>query len=296
MGNLREIRDRMKSVTSTQQITKAMKMVSAAKLKKAQDNIWMMRPYFSKLNQLLENLTAGLEIPVTTPLHQSRELNNVLIVLITSDRGLCGAFNSNIIKRVSRLIHEKYSEHFQNGKLHLICLGKKGYEHFLKRKFTIDMGYTDFFTGISYQKCMKISQTVVDGFISGKYDVVEMVYNEFKNVATQIQKAEVLLPISPEKTGDKKPTLKKTSYLTEPTPEHLVKELIPKMLKVKFYKAILESVASEQGARMTAMSQATDNAQELLKNLRLVYNRERQAKITKEIIEIVSGAEALSAG
>jgi len=296
MASLKEVRARITSVNSTQQITKAMKMVAAAKLRRAQDNIIKIRPYSEKLTDILNNVSASLDNGSDNPYSAEREVKNVLIVVITSDRGLAGAFNANIIKAAVNLISTRYSEQEAKGTLELLCIGKKGFEFFSKRGYKVNGDYVSLFANLNFDSVKKAAEVAMDGFVSKKYDRVYAVYNEFKNVATQIIKTTQFLPPVKEVSFKKKKDAKvvNTDYIFEPSKEEIVSELIPKSLKIQFYKFVLDSNASEHGARMTAMDKATDNAKELLKELKLVYNRSRQAAITKEILEIVGGAEAMN--
>ena len=293
MANLKEVKNRILSVISTQQITKAMKMVAAAKLRRAQDRIIQMRPYANKLSIILSNVSAGVEDDLTNIYAEQRPAEKVLLVVISSDRGLCGAFNSNVFKGTLTRIDEKYQEQKDSDNIYILPIGKKAYDYFKKRKYHVIDDYADLFGDLNFDEVRKAAEMAMDGFKNGEFDVVELIYNEFKNVATQILRKEQFLPVIPAE--DRSETdLSNIDYIFEPSKETIVKELIPKSLKVGFYKALLESNASEQGARMTAMDKATENATELLKELRLTYNRTRQAAITKEILEIVGGAEALS--
>ena len=284
MANLKEIRNRIVSVSSTMQITSAMKMVSAAKLKKAQDAITSMRPYVSKLNNLIQNLSSSLEPDMNSPFVSVREKNSILLVVITSNRGLCGAFNSNVIKKTRQLVEE-----FSNKKVSLITIGKKGSE-ILGKKDKIISTHDYIFDDLNYKKADEISKEIMDSFKKELYDEVILVYNRFKNAATQIVETETFLPI--EENLDEK-SLKSPDYIFEPNQSKIVNELLPKALSIKFFKALRDSFASEHGARMTAMHKATDNATELRDQLKLTYNKARQAAITNEILEIVGGAEAL---
>lgn len=291
MANLKEVRLRIASVNSTQQITKAMKMVSAAKLKRATDAIVQMRPYANKLKDILSNLTASLESN-ESPYTVQRELKNVLIVVVTSNRGLAGAFNANAIKTANALINEKYADLKKSGNVHIVAIGKKAQEYFTKNKFNVIGNNNDLFNNLSFQTSTKIAESIMIGFTSGDFDRVEVVYNQFKNAAVQLLTTEQLLPLkATENTGNKS----NVDYLLEPSQEEIVNGLIPTSIKIQLYKALLDSHASEHGARMTAMDKATDNAGELLRALRLSYNQARQAAITNEILEIVSGANALAA-
>ena len=285
MANLKEIRNRIVSVSSTMQITSAMKMVSAAKLKKAQDAITSMRPYATTLNNLIQNLSSSSEPDMNSPFVSVREKKSILLVAITSNRGLCGAFNSNVIKKTRQLIIEEYS----NKKVSLITIGKKGSE-ILGKKGKIISTHDYIFDDLNYKKADEISKEIMDGFIKELYDEVILVYNRFKNAATQIVETETFLPI--EENLDEK-SLKSPDYIFEPNQSEIVNELLPKALGIKFFKALRDSFASEHGARMTAMHKATDNATELRDQLKLTYNKARQAAITNEILEIVGGAEAL---
>ena len=294
MPSLKEVRNRISSVNSTQQITKAMKMVAAAKLKRAQDNILKIRPYAEKLSGILRNISSSMDSSGADNIFAAkREIKNVLIIVITSDRGLAGAFNANVIKATTALVLEKYADLDAKGKVTFLCVGKKGLDFFSKRNSPVISDYVGAFQSINFEKVRPIAEFAMNGFSTEVYDSVEIVYNEFKNVASQIVRKAQFLPIE---NAEVESTVKNTSevdFIYEPSKEFIVKELIPKSLKIGFYKALLESNASEHGARMTAMDKATDNAKELLKELRLSYNRSRQAAITKEILEIVGGAEAL---
>lgn len=293
MANLKEVRLRIASVNSTQQITKAMKMVSAAKLKRATDAIIQMRPYANKLKEILGNLSTSLESG-ESPYTQQRELKNILLIVITSNRGLAGAFNANAIKATNALINQKYAAYKQQGKLHIIAIGKKAQDFYTKNKFQVIGNHNDLFNALTFENATTIAESVMAGFVQGKWDKVEVIYNQFKNAAVQNLVVEQLLPLV--KTVDHTNTTIKTNidYILEPSQEEIVMELIPKSIKIQLYKALLDSHASEHGARMTAMDKATENAGELLRALRLSYNQARQAAITNEILEIVSGANALS--
>jgi F-type H+-transporting ATPase subunit gamma len=293
MPSLKEVRGRIQSINSTQQITKALKMVSAAKLRRSQDAILQMRPYSNRLSLILQNISASIDDSVDNPFATERTPNKVLLVVVTSDRGLAGAFNSRIIKATNNLIAEKYSQQAKAGNVHLLTIGKKGMDFFNRRGFTIHKDFVSTFTILSFGAARKAAEFAMDAFLKGDYDKVEIVYNEFKNVATQVLRIEQFLPIVPSQNATDKAS--KTDYIYEPSKEEIFKELVPKSLKVQFYKTLLESNASEHGARMMAMDKATENAKDLLKELKLIYNRTRQAAITKEILEIVGGAEALAA-
>ena len=291
MANLKEVRTRIESVKSTQQITKAMKMVAASKLRRAQDAILQMRPYVQKLYGILENASASLTGEQQSEYSKERDVKKVLVVVITSDRGLCGGFNANVIKAGLNLIEEKYQEQESSNNLTILPLGKKAYDYFSKRDYQVIGDFYEIYSHLSFNKAKEAAEFAMQGFVNGEFDSVELIYNEFKNVATQILRVEQFLPIVSDEQEEKKDS---TEYIFEPSVEYIIEEMIPRTLKVQFYKAILESNASEHGARMTAMSKATENAGELLKELKLVYNRTRQAAITGEILEIVGGAEALS--
>lgn len=295
MASLKEVRGRITSISSTQQITKAMKMVSAAKLRRAQDNILRMRPYAQRLSGILTNLSSMAEGSVTNPYAEKRDVvNTVLIIAVTSDRGLAGAFNSNIVKGVTALVSGKYKSQFEAGNVTILAIGRKGLDAFRKRGYHVIGDYSNIFATLSFDAVRVAAERAMAGFVAGEFDQVDLVYNEFKNVATQIVRQEQFLPIEekPAEQADAEMTL--IDYTFEPSKEQIVEELIPKSLKIQVYKAVLESNASEHGARMTAMDKATENAGELLKQLKLTYNRTRQAAITKEILEIVGGAEALA--
>ena len=295
MPSLKEVKERIVSVKNTQQITKAMKMVAAAKLKRAQNRIDQMRPYSIKLSNLLANITATLgDDDLPNVYGTQREAKNVLIVLVTSDRGLCGGFNSNVVKAVNALIQEKYAAQAATGNVTLLPIGKKGYDGFRKGKLPIISEYFEIMGKLNFDDAKSAAEYAMNSFIDGTYDVVEIAYNEFKNVATQILKTNQFLPTVAAETEDAVDS--NSDYIFEPNKAELVAELIPKALKIEFYKALLDSNAAEHGARMTAMDKATENADELLKELKLTYNRTRQAYITTEILEIVGGAEALSNG
>ncbi|GGZ23242.1 ATP synthase gamma chain [Echinicola pacifica] len=288
MANLKEVKERINSVVSTQQITKAMKMVAAAKLRRAQDKIVQMRPYSQKLTAILNNVSAGSEGSSDLVYSEKREINNVLIVPVTSDKGLCGAFNTNVIKATMAAINTEYA-----GKnVSILPLGKKAFETFQKRDFPVIGDYYKVFLDLNFDHVKDAAEYAMDGFVNGTYDKVVLVYNEFKNVATQVVRNEQFLPMEKE-TESVEPSATNVDYIMEPSREYIIQELVPTSLKIQFYKAVLESNASEHGARMTAMEKATENAGELLKELRLLYNRSRQAAITNEILEIVAGAEAL---
>jgi F-type H+-transporting ATPase subunit gamma len=292
MANLKAIRIRITSVKSTKQITSAMKMVSAAKLRKAQDKIVRLRPYANKLYNLLLDLSNSLsdsEIEnvygrVSTP-------EKVLIVVITSNRGLCGAFNSNVIKEARRIISEKYYDQFKAGNLQLLTIGKKGFDFFRKQKMTMLPEQNNLYNDLSFDNVSMVAEQIMSSFTSLEFDKVELIYNQFKNAAVQNLTNEVFLPVDTVQSGRNRTS--PVDYIYEPDKEDIIKELIPKSLKIQFYKAVLDSFVAEHGARMTAMHKATDNATGMIRDLTLQYNKARQATITNQILEVVSGAEAL---
>ena len=292
MPSLKEVRNRIVSVNSTQQITKAMKMVAAAKLRRAQDAITQLRPYSQKLSGIISNVSSQSDEGFDNPFAEQRQVNNVLIVVITSDRGLCGAFNTNICKAVNNLLTESYATQLAAGNVTLLAVGKKGNDYFTKRGLNVDSRFVTQFSDLSFDKVKLIAEEVMSSFSAGKFDKVELVFNEFRNVALQIIRTEQFLPIvATENTNESKAEV---NSIFEPSKVEILSELLPKSLKIQFYKSLLESNASEHGARMSAMDKATENAGELLKALKLSYNRSRQAAITNEILEIVGGAEALA--
>ena len=283
MANLKEIRNRISSVSSTMQITSAMKMVSAAKLKKAQDAITAMRPYSDKLTQMLVDLSNSVDFE--NIYLKPRKVNNKLVVCITSNRGLCGAFNSNVIKRCSEIAASS------SEKVSFFCIGKKGSD-ILSKNFNVIETNNDIFDELSFENISLIGDLLMNKFLSKEFDKIEIVYNKFKNAATQIVTSEQFLPIENNKSEDDHKD--SSDYIFEPSQIEIISELIPKSLKTQLYKSVRDSYASEHGARMTAMHKATDNATELRDQLKLTYNKARQAAITNEILEIVGGAEALN--
>ena len=285
MANLKEIRNRISSVSSTMQITSAMKMVSAAKLKKAQDAITAMRPYADKLTELLQGLSGSLDADSGSTFAENRPVNKVLVVAITSNRGLCGAFNTNIIKQCATLTQEAYV----GKQVDFIAIGKKAND-ILGKKATIVANNSGVFDDLTFENVAVIAEDLMEFFKNGSYDRIDLVYNKFKNAATQIIMSEQFLPIVPIEGNESS----NTDYIFEPSEAEIVEQLIPKSLKTQLYKAVRDSFASEHGARMTAMHKATDNATELRDQLKLTYNQARQAAITNEILEIVGGAEALN--
>jgi F-type H+-transporting ATPase subunit gamma len=291
MAGLKEIRTRIASVKTTRQVTSAMKMVSAAKLKKAQDAILQIRPYADKLHQILMSLSASLENVEDSVYTQQRDPERVLVVLISSNRGLCGGFNTNITKKAVELVETKYNKQLKLGKVDIVCIGKQGMRQAKHRGLNVSGNQNNLFDLINFESVSEISSEIMKAYADKDYDRVELVYNQFKNAAVQIQTAEQFLPV--EMTQEEKGKNNNFDFIYEPSQEEIIRELIPRSLKIQFYKAILDSHAAEHGARMTAMHQATDNATELLKELTLQYNKARQSTITGEILEIVSGAEAL---
>ena len=290
-GALKEVRNRIKSVQSTQQITKAMKMVSAAKLRRAQDAIIQMRPYAQKLQEMLSNIVSNSDSDISASYAKERHVEKALIIFITSDRGLCGGYNSNLIKLTKQIIKDKYASQQAAGNVSVLPIGKKGFEHFNKLGFKVVDKYWDLFNGLSFEKVQTAAKYAMDAFDAGEIDAVDIVYSEFKNAATQRFVVEQFLPVA--KSAAKENT-KKADFIFEPGKEVLIAELMPKILNTQLYKSVLDGNASEHGARMTAMDKASDNANELLKTLKISYNRARQAAITTELTEIVSGAAALN--
>lgn len=307
MASLRDIRKRISSVKNTQQVTRAMKMVAAAKLRRAQERIFETRPYAYKIAEIISHLRRYID-PTTHPLFQAREEpDTVLLVVVTADRGLAGAFNSNVIRAAEVLIEERFQAHRDAGKLYLLCVGRKGHEHFSKRGYKLVGDYRGVFNALSFETAREIVQRAVDGFFEGRWDEVEIIYNEFKNTISQNRIVEPLLPLPAEqyltpvmelelehRAQEKEGVA--VDYIFEPDVASLLERLIPRFLSYDMWRILLESNAAEQGARMVAMDNATSNAEDLLRDLRLRYNRARQDAITKELIEITSGADALEAG
>ena len=301
-GGLKEVRERISSVNSTQQITKAMKMVSAAKLKRASDAITEMRPYTLKLQSMLSNVMSSLgkgeELP-NLEYAEQRDIEKVLLVVITSDRGLAGAFNSNLVKKAKALLSGPYSRQHANGNVKLMTIGKKGFDVFKKEDVEVNTDYIDLFADVNFDNVTRATEAVFNEFLTGEFDAIDVVFSEFKNAATQVIQSERFLPINIDvdqldvDSKAEKASAYESNYIFEPGKEELLKVLVPKILKTQFYRYVLENNASEHGARMMAMEQATENANELLKELKLSYNRARQAAITKEISEIAGGVAAL---
>ena len=293
MANLKEVRNRIASVNSTQQITKAMKMVSAAKLRRAQDAILSMRPYAAKLREIMENISGTLEGGAGGDFARVRPVEKVLIVAVNSNRGLCGAFNANINRAVNRLIRETYAKQAKEGNVKVLAIGKKASDFFSKQKNVLVGNHNEVYANLNFENVSAIAEKIMQEFAAGQYDRVEVVYNQFKNAAVQYVITEQMLPIAPPAPKGDAAKTAASDYIFEPRKEELVLELIPKSVKVQLFKAVLDSHASKHNARMTAMNKATDNAEEMLRELRLSYNKARQAAITGEILEIVAGAEAL---
>lgn len=291
MASLKEIRTRITSVKTTRQVTSAMKMVSAAKLKKAQDAILQIRPYADKLHHILQTISASLDDSVESVYTEQRDPEKVLIVLISSNRGLCGAFNSSISKTAVELAQTKYYRQLQAGKLQFLVVGKQGEKYLKSRRMPIVGQANQIFDSLTFEQTSVLAQNLMNDFASKRYDRIEIVYNEFKNAAVQICSAEQFLPVEEQKSEKKNVNL---NFIYEPGMEEIVNDLIPRSLKIQFYKALLDSNAAEHGARMTAMHKATDNATELIKDLTLTFNKARQAAITNEILEVTNGAEALN--
>lgn len=290
-GQLKEVRNRIKSVTSTQQITKAMKMVSAAKLRRAQDAIIQMRPYAQKLQEMLSNIVSGASSGVNLPLAEERPVEKVLFIPITSDRGLCGAYNANVVKLTRQIIKEKYAAQQAAGNVAILPLGKKGYEAFQRLGYNVIDKFWHVFADLSFDNVRNAAIYAQEAFLNKEFDKVEIVYSQFKNAATQAFISEPYLPIP--KVENAEGNTRKVDFIFEPSMETLLRDLMPKILNTQVYKAVLDANASEHGARMTAMDKASENANELLRNLKISYNRARQAAITTELTEIVSGAAAL---
>lgn len=292
MANLKAIRIRITSFKSTRQITSAMKMVSAAKLRKAQDKIVRLRPYANKLHELLVDLSLSLvDSEIENVYGRVSAPEKVLLVVITSNRGLCGAFNTNVINETRRVISEKYPDQFKKGNLKILPIGKKGFDYFRRQKANMLSDQNNLFNDLTFENVAEIAGSVMDSFKAMEFDRVELIYNQFKNAAVQILTNEVFLPVVTISKGNTKAV--PADYIYEPDKEDIIKELIPKSLKIQFYKAVLDSFVAEHGARMTAMHKATDNATGMIRDLTLQYNKARQASITNQILEVVSGAEAL---
>ena len=292
MPNLKAVRIRITSVKSTRQITSAMKMVSAAKLRKAQDKIVRLRPYANKLQEIQVDLSQSLAGSEVDNIYgRISSADRVLIVVITSNRGLCGAFNTNVIKETRRIISENYNEQLRNGNLKLLSIGKKGFDFFKKQSIDMLTDQNNLLHDLTYDNVAMVADQVMNSFTTGEFDRVELIYNKFKNAAVQNLTIEVFLPVESAPAGEDK--ISPVDYIYEPDKVNIIKELIPKSLKIQFYKAVLNSYVAEHGARMTAMHKATDNATGMIRDLTLQYNKARQAAITNQILEVVNGAEAL---
>lgn len=294
MANTKELRHRIKSVKTTQQMTKAMKMVAAAKLRRAQDNITNLRPYAVKLNEIMGNLTANVGGEIDSPYASEQSPDKVLLVVITSNRGLCGAFNTNVNKEAVKVIKENYATQEAAGNLEILAVGKKAFDYFSKREYkVIENKNFDVFANLSFDTVDEVASMVMEGYTAGRWNRVDIVFNEFVNVMSQERKSERFLPIAATPVAEGESTAT-SDYIFEPSMAEILEDLIPKSLRTQFYKSVLESNAGEHGARMVAMDNATTNAEDLLKELKLAYNQARQAAITTEILEIVAGAEALA--
>ncbi len=296
MATLRDIRNRIIGVKSTQKITKAMKMVAAAKLRRAQENIVSARPYARKMREMLQDLVTTADVAIN-PLLQTREVNTVAIVVVTADRGLCGAFNSNIVKTAIQHIDQTYRELNAAGRVKLYCVGRRGFDFFSKRGYGISGKKVQLFSMLDFSQAQAVARELIDGYLNGTFDKIEIVYNEFKSVIRQNIRVEEFLPIPPSQSvdNDGKPAEQRygVDYIYEPSAPAIINALLPKHLNFEIWRVLLESNAAEQGARMTAMDNATTNASEIINDLQLSYNKARQSAITKELLEIVSGAEAL---
>lgn len=293
MPSLKEVRIRIESIKSTQQITSAMKLVAASKLRRTQNAVQALAPYSNKLREILGNLSASIDNTDEAVYTTVRPVQKALVIIVTSNRGLCGPFNSNVIKAAKTLIDEKYRDLNRSGNLDLLTIGKKGTDFFKKNKYSVVDSKNEVFDALTFVNTTAIAESLMAQFAAKKYDRIEIVYNHFKNAGQQVITVDQYLPIIPVTSKDGKSGTQNADYIFEPEKAMLVRELLPKMLKVQLYRTILDSFASEHGARMTAMSQATENATDLLKQLKLSYNKARQSAITKELLEIVSGAEAL---
>jgi F-type H+-transporting ATPase subunit gamma len=292
MANLKEIRVRLNSVKSTRQITSAMKMVSAAKLRRAQDAILQLRPFYIKLHDVIKRVNAGIEEGHENVFSRTTDAGRVLIVVITSNRGLCGAFNSNIVKRAIQCIHERYAKAYREGNLDIVAIGKKGADQLKSKNYKVTATYHHLFDKLNFQQTVQLANTLMNDFVTEKYGIIKLIYNQFRNAALQEVTEEFFLPVlQGAETEDRYES--RLDYIFEPSERGILDEMIPYALQVQLFRSLLESNASEHGARMTAMHKATDNATELIRELELNYNKARQAAITGEILEIVGGAEAL---
>lgn len=293
MPNLKDIRNRINSVISTRQITSAMKMVSAAKLRKTQDAIIKMRPYVNRLQEIIREVTSTIQEDMDISYIKPRPINKVLVVLVTSNKGLCGGFNSNLIRQVNSYIQEKYPEQNEKGKVHLYCIGKKGFDVLKNRNVSIFKHNFEYIEPVNYEKSVALAEELMKLYQEQQFDKIEFYYNRFKNAAVQIITSESFLPVAPIEVDKKQKDTFLKNYIFEPNQVEILTNILPLSLKSQVYKILLDSVTAENGARMTSMHKATENASEILYELRLNYNKARQASITKEILEIVSGANAL---
>lgn len=291
MATLRDIKSRITGVKNTQQITKAMKMVAAARLRKAQDNMINAKPYSRKVEEVLNNLFS-IEKNVKNPLLVNRDINNVAMIIVTSDRGLCGGFNINVIRAAEELIKDEYADFNSNGNLSLYCAGKKGNDHFSKRNYSVAQGFPGIFSDLKFEFASKLMTELTSKFVAGDYDKVVVIYNQFKSVSQQIVTVKQLLPFAVE-NNEEEEDKNTAEYIYEPDKVSIINSLLPKHLNAQMWSILLNSYAAELGARMTAMDMATENAKDLIRSLQITYNKERQASITSEILEIVSGANAL---
>jgi F-type H+-transporting ATPase subunit gamma len=291
MANLKEIRIRITSVKSTRQITSAMKMVSAAKLRRAQDAIIQLRPFYTKLHAVLKNVSRGVDENQENVFTRTTDTGRILLLVITSNKGLCGAFNSNIVKRTIQCISGQYADAYRNGKVDLIAIGKKGADLLRAKNYTISSSYHHLLDKVNFDQTANMADQLINDFVQEKYGIIKIIYNQFKNAAVQEITEEFLLPVLPE-AGTEEKFESRTDYILEPSDTEIMNEMIPYTLRVQLFRALLESNAAEHGARMTAMHKATDNATDLIRELELNYNKARQASITGEILEIVAGAEA----
>jgi F-type H+-transporting ATPase subunit gamma len=292
MANLKEIRIRLNSIKSTRQITSAMKMVAAAKLRKAQESILQLRPFYIRLHEVLQQVNSSMDDSHENVYAHASDYGRILIVVITSNRGLCGAFNSNIVKKAIQCIHEQYFEAYKNGKLDIIAVGKKGADQLKAKNFKITANFHQLFDKLTFENAVSLADQMIDEFIKGKYGIIKLIYNRFRNAAVQEVTDELFLPVLYTQEMES-PYESHYDYIFEPSNTGIFDEMIPYSLRVQFFRSLLESNASEHGARMTAMHQATDNATELIRELELNYNKARQASITNQLVEIVGGAEAL---
>jgi F-type H+-transporting ATPase subunit gamma len=293
VANLKEVRTRIASVKSTQQITSAMKLVAASKLRRAQTAIQMLRPYAGKLREILQNLSGTMDNMDEAVYAEEREVKKILLVVVTSNRGLCGPFNTSVLREAKITVNETYRSFKDGGNLDIFCIGKKGGDHLRKQKFPVVEVNNEIFEDLTFENSTAIAESLMEQFASGKYDRIEVIYNQFKNAAVQILTREQFLPVSPPEREQGESAGQASDFIFEPSKEEIVSELLPKTLRTQLFKILIDSFAAEQGARMTAMHQATENAKEMIKDLQLAYNKARQATITRELIEIVSGADAL---